>query len=137
MVRLDAGEGPTISYGQRRHQAWELRLDQRLPLSLDFHGAFLDGRLDLAKGQVTDALVDGAGNDFELRLPRPEASVTLYLKGAFNSLRVVVPASTPVRIRTHGPFNSVDRLGQPIPGEGPGYDLHVEGLMNSVVVEGS
>lgn len=136
VVRLDQGEGSSVGFGPRRHQAWDLRLDQRLPLGLDFKGAFLDGRLDLASGQVTDGVIDGAGNDFELRLPRPETAVALYLKGAMNSLRVVVPASTPVRIRTHGLFNSVDRLGQPRPGEGgPGYDLRVEGVMNSVVVD--
>lgn len=136
VVRLDEGEGPAIAYGPRRHQAWDLRLDPKLPVGLDFHGAFLGGRLDLANGLVTESLVDGAGNDFELRLPRPETAVTLYLKGAFNSLRVVVPAATPVRIRTHGLFNSVDRLGKPRPGEGGlGYDLRVEGLMNSVVVD--
>jgi hypothetical protein len=136
VVRLDEGADAPMVFGRRQRQAWELRLDQRLPVGLDLRGAFLDGRLDLASGRVTDGNVDGAGNDFELRLPRPEKDVALHLKGVFNALRLVVPASTPVRVRIHGPFNSVDRLGQPGPIEGPGYDVQVEGVMNRVVVEG-
>ena len=134
-VRLDGGRGESVAFGPPRRQLWELRLTQALPVGLDLEGAFLGGRLDLAGGRLTEAEVDGVFNDFELRLPRPLADVSLRLKGVFNGLRLVVPAATPVRVRTEGPFNQVDRDRVISPGAGPGYDLRVEGVMNRVVVE--
>jgi len=134
-VRLDSGRGDSLAFGPPRRQLWDLRLAQSLPVGLDFEGAFLDGRLDLAAGRLTEADVGGAFNDFELRLPRPLADVSLRLKGVFNGLRLVVPAATPVRVRTEGPFNHVDRDRVFTPGAGPGYDVRVEGVMNRIVVE--
>lgn len=134
-VRLDSGRGGPVYFGPPRRQLWELNLTQALPVGLDLQGALVGGRVDLASGRVTEAEVDGAFNDFELRLPRPLADVSLRLKGAFNSLRLVVPAATPVRVRAEGPFNHVDRDNVLAPPAGPGYDLRVEGVMNHVVVE--
>jgi len=134
-VRLDSGRGDSLPFGPPRRQLWDLRLAQSLPVGLDFGGAFLDGRLDLAGGRLTEAEVDGAFNDFELRLPRPLADVSLRVKGVLNGLRLVVPVGTPVRVRTEGPFNHVDRDRVIAPGAGPGYDVRVEGVMNRIVVE--
>ena len=135
VVRLDSGRGDSVSFGPPRRQLWELRLNQSLPIGLDVEGALLGGRLDLTGGRVTAAEVEGAFNDFELRLPRPTSDVSLRVKGVFNGLRLVVPAATPVRVRTEGPFNHVERDKAQTPADGPGYDLRVEGLMNHVVVE--
>jgi hypothetical protein len=137
VVRLDEGRQELLPFGPRRRPVWDLRLDETLPVGLDLGGAFLSGRLDLTRGHLTEAEVDGVGNDFEARLPRPETDVTLRLKGVFNELRLVVPASTPVRVRAEGPFNSVDRGGMARSDGGPGYDVRVEGVMNRVVVEES
>jgi hypothetical protein len=137
VVRLDEGRQELLPFGPRRHPVWDLRLDETLPVGLDLGGAFLSGRLDLTRGRLTEAEVEGVGNDFEARLPRPETDVTIRLKGVFNDLRLVVPASTPVRVRADGPFNSVDRGGTAAPDGRPGYDVRVEGVMNRVVVEES
>ena len=134
VVRLDAGRGDSVSFGPPRRQLWELRLTRSLPVGLEVRGALLGGRLDVAGGRLTEADIEGAFNDFELRLPRPTTDVSLRLKGVFNGLRLVVPAATPVRVRTEGPFNHVDR-DKTTPSDGPGYDLRVEGLMNRVVVD--
>ena len=134
-VRLDSGRGGSVHFVPPRRQLWELNLTRALPVGLDLQGALLGARVDLASGRVTEAEVDGAFNYFELRLPRPLADVSLHLKGAFNSLRLVVPAATPVRVRAEGPFNHVERDKAPTPPAGPGYDLRVEGVMNQVVVE--
>jgi hypothetical protein len=136
VVRLDEGRQGLLAFGPQRRQVWDLRLDETLPVELDLEGAFLGGRLDFTRGCLTEAEVGGVGNDFEARLPRPETDVTLRLKGVFNDLRLVVPASTPVRVRADGPFNSVDRGGAATDGR-PGYDVRVEGVMNRVVVEES
>lgn len=134
VVRLDEGRQEVLALGPRRRQVWDLRLDETLPVGLDLEGAFLGGRLDLTRGRLTEAEVGGVGNDFEARLPRTETDVTVRLQGVFNELRLVVPASTPVRVHAEGPFNSIDRGGAPTDG-GPGYDVRVEGVMNRVVVE--
>ncbi len=137
VVRLDEGRQALVVFGPRRRQAWDLRLDETLPVGLDLQGAFLGGRLDLTRGRLTEVGVEGMGNAFEARLPRPETDVTLRLKGVFNELRLVVPTSTPVRVRAEGPFNSLDRGGTAAPYGRPGYDVRVEGVMNRVVVEES
>ena len=137
VVRLDEGHRALLAFGPRRRQVWDLRLDETLPVGLDLEGAFLGGLLDLRRGRLTEARVEGVGNDFEARLPRPETDVTVRLEGVFNELRLVVPFSTPVRVRAEGPFNSVDRGGTAATDEGPGYDVRVEGIMNRVTVEES
>ena len=134
VVRLDQGRHALLVFGPRRRQVWDLRLDETLPVGLDFQGAFLGGRLDLTRGRLTEAGIEGVGNAFEARLPRPETDATLRLQGVFNELRLVVPASTPVRVRANGVFNSVDRGGAAAPDGRPGYDVRVEGVMNRVVV---
>lgn len=135
VVRLDEWRRGLLPLGPRRHQAWDLRLDETLPVGLELEGAFLGGRLDLRRGRLTEAKVGGVGNDFEAHLPRPETDVTVRLEGVFNELRLVVPASTPVRVHAEGPFNSVDRGGTASGDDRPGYDVRVEGLMNRVTVE--
>lgn len=137
VVRLDEGRRELLALGPRRRQVWDLRLDETLPVRLDLGGAFLGGHLDLTRGRLTELEVEGVGNDFEARLARPESDVTLRLKGVFNELRLVVPVSTPVRVRAEGPFNSVDRGGTAATDGRPGYDVRVEGVMNRVVVEES
>jgi len=137
VVRLDEGRQAPLAFGPRRRQVWELRLDETLPVGLDLAGAFLGGRLDLTRGRLTEAGVEGVGNDFEARLPRPEKDVALHVEGVFNHLRLVVPASIPVRVHAEGPFNTVDRGGTAAANDRPGYDLRIEGVMNRVVVEES
>jgi hypothetical protein len=137
VVRLDEGQQTLLVFGPRRRQVWDLRLDETLPVGLDLQGAFLGGRLDLTRGRLTEAEVQGMGNAFEARLPRPRTDVTLRLQGIFNELRLVVPASTPVRVHAEGPFNSVDRGGTSASDGRPGYDVRVDGIMNRVVVEES
>lgn len=132
-LHLDEGHQEWIVLGPRRKQAWDLRLDETLPASLEIEGVFLAGRLDLARGRLGEAGVEGVLNDFELRLPRPETDASLHVEGVFNRLRLIVPPGTPVRVHAEGPFNSIDRgrTGE----DGPGYDVRVEGVMNRLEVE--
>ena len=131
VVRL-GGRRRHVSLGSLR-DAWELRIAPAVPVGLDLDGAFLDGRFDLAGGQVQEIEIEGAFNDLEVRLPRPAAEVPVRLKGVFNSLRLTVPPGTPVRSRVEGPLNDFDRQGAPRD-EGPGYDVRVDGVLNDVVV---
>ena len=135
VLRLAGGRGRAV-FGPQPSQVWELRIDPSLPLGVELEGVLRGGRLELKGARLTGGGLEGAFNDVELRLPRPETEVTLHLKGVFSSLRLVVPASTPVRVRAEGLFNEVDRGGRAAPG-GPGFDVRVEGVMNRVeVVEG-
>jgi hypothetical protein len=136
VVRLDEGRGGPIRLGLHRNQSWDLRLDEKMPVALDFEGVFMSGHSDLRTGRVTEVRVEGVGNDLEVRLPRPEVEVRLRVEGVFNSLRLVVPLKVPVRVHVEGPLNHVERdVTAGVAGEDPGYDVRVSGLMNAVTVD--
>lgn len=136
-VRISSGkvQGWSVVSGARQH--WDLGLSQALPLRLEIKGAMNRGRAALGRAHLAGALVAGAFNDVALALPRPEASVALRLKGAFNTLRIVVPPGTAVRVRRDGPFNAVDQDRATVPdgaSEGPAYDLRLDGAFNHVSI---
>jgi hypothetical protein len=90
--------------------------------------------LDLTAGTVEGVRTDGIFIGVEARLPAPRQETELRMKGVFNSLELVVPEGTPVRVRGAGlPFNIVDRGTRGIEGR-PGYDVQVEGIFSAVEV---
>jgi LiaI-LiaF-like transmembrane region len=116
---------------------WELGLAPDLPLRVEMDLAFDRGRLDLARAPVTAVDLEGAFNDLLLSLGPPAADVHIRLSGAFNRWELVVPHTTPVRVRTDGPLLWVDGRNQAADLSGPGYDLRVDGAMSSVTVRSS
>jgi hypothetical protein len=117
-----------------RRQRWDLRLPADLPVALDLRGAGVRSSVDLSRGRVEDGRIDGVFLGTELRLPAPDATVTLVLNGVFNALHVVVPAGVPVRVEGAGfPFNAVQR-GVQGNAEIPGYELKVTGIFSAVSV---
>jgi hypothetical protein len=117
-----------------RAQACDLVLSRDLPLALDLELAFADGRLDLASAPVSRLDLHGAFTDLTLRLGAPEADVRLDFSGAFNSVRLEVPPSTPVRVSKSGFLNFVDGRPEARSLTGPGYRLGLEGAFNRVVI---
>ena len=114
----------------------ELGVTAAAPVTIDFDLAFTTTRIDVAAGPVRRARVDGAFNDLTLRLGEPSEDVHLDFKGAFNSVVIEVPPTTPVRVSSDGFLNLVDgrRRDRRPPGWSPGYRLGVEGAFNRVVV---
>jgi len=117
----------------RRHR-WDLDVADDLPLTLQLETAFAGGELDLASIEVRRVDLDGAFNDFTLRLGAPDTDIRVDLEGAFNHLELVVPAETPVRISTDGFVNLVDRRSNAGKLSGPGYRLRSDGAFNRVVI---
>jgi len=131
-VRLHGGERHGIVFLPRPKERWELALPAALPLRVRLNGAGLRADLDLASGSFDGALVDGVFLAVAARLPAPVRDTELQLKGVFNSLTLVVPDGTPVRVHGPGfPFNAVDRG---VRGAGPGYDVGVQGIFTAVEV---
>jgi hypothetical protein len=137
-VRIDSKITHGWSLVSGPKQRWELGLADSLPVRFEVHGAMNRGRADLARGHLSGARVDGAFNDFELRLPRPERPTRVRADGVFNNLRVIVPAGTAVTVSSDAPFNVIDagpaqrKKGPP---EGVGYEVRIEGVFNHLSVE--
>jgi len=114
-----------------RRDAWKLDLTPDLPLLLELEGVGASGQVDLHRGKIKEAEVHGALNSLEIHLPAPAADTIVSVEGVFNSVRLLIPAGTPVRARTDGIMNTVDR---PAGGDGPSYIVNAKGVMNTVEV---
>ena len=105
-----------------------------LPMTLRLATAFTKGELDLEAIEVTRVDLDGAFNDFVLRLGATRTDTVVSLEGAFNRLELVVPEDTPVRVSTDGFINLVDRRSNGRSRSGPSYQLRADGAFNQLVV---
>lgn len=113
---------------------WDLELTQSLPVELDLDLAVTSGVFDLSHVPVSRIDVDGALNDVTLRLGSPKADVNVWWEGAFNSIELVVPEQTPVRISTDGFINITDRRSHARNLKGPGYRVRMDGAFNRVTI---
>lgn len=129
------GSGGVHILNGGRH-LWDVEITDDLPMTLRVASAFLDGELALETVDVTRVNLEGAFNNFTLRLGAPRTDTRLDMEGAWNHLELVVPEDTPVRVTTDGFINLVDRRPErPQPGgAGPAYRVHSEGAFNRVVI---
>jgi hypothetical protein len=133
-VRLHAGEKHGIVFLPRARERWDLRLPAGLPLRVRIGGAGVGGTFDLTASPVEGLQADGVFIGVDARLPAPREDTELRINGVFNSLTLVVPEGTPVRVHGAGlPFNAVDR-GVPGSEGRPGYDVQVQGIFSAVAV---
>ena len=133
-VRLQGGERHGVVFLPRRKERWDLRLPAELPLRLRVAGAGVGGDLDLTAGTFEGLQTDGVFIGVSARLPAPRQETEIRMKGVFNSLDLVVPEGTPVRVHGAGlPFNAVDRGVRGTEGR-PAYDVHVQGIFSAVEV---
>jgi len=132
-VRVDSGgHGPVFL--PRARERWDLRLPADLPLRLKVAGAGVGGTVDLTAGATEGLQTDGVFIGVEARLPAPRQETEIRMNGVFNSLSLVVPEGTPVRVQGPGlPFNAVDRGVKGVEGR-PGYDVRVQGIFSAVDV---
>jgi len=135
---------PRVRVGSRRrhisglwrrgpNEHWELAVNDRWPLRADLDVAFTSGYVDLTTAAVTRLHLDGAFNDLELRLGRPDTDVRVDIEGAFNDLTLIVPEGVPVVVDAEGPLNTLDERGGGRRG-GPGYRIDLDGALNSLEV---
>jgi hypothetical protein len=133
-VRLRGGKRHGVVFLPRPKERWDLRLPAELPLRVRIRGAGIGGTLDLTAGALEGVQTEGVFIGVEARLPAPRQETEIRMNGVFNSLTLVVPEGTPVRVHGTGlPFNAVDRGVNGIAGR-PGYDVHVQGVFSAVEV---
>lgn len=133
-VHLNAREKHGIVFLPRAKERWDLRLPAELPLRLRVGGAGVGGSLDLTAGTFEGMQTEGVFIGVEARLPAPRQDTEIKMSGVFNSLSLVVPEGTPVRVHGPGlPFNAVDRGVKGVEGR-PGYDVNVQGIFSAVEV---
>ncbi len=132
-VRL-RGEKNRVVFLPRRKERWDLRLPAELPLRVRVAGAGVGGDLDFTAGTFEGLQTEGVFIGVDARLPAPRQETEIRMNGVFNSLSLVVPEGTPVRVHGAGlPFNAVDRGVRGTEGR-PGYDVHVQGIFSAVEV---
>jgi hypothetical protein len=133
-VRIDSGKRHGVVFLPRPRERWDLRLPADLPARIRVKGAGVGGDLDLTASAFERVQVDGVFIGVAARLGAPRRSTEIQINGVFNSLALVVPEGTPVRVHGPGlPFNAVDRGVAGIEGR-PGYDVSVQGIFSAVEV---
>ena len=133
-VRLGSWHRGRIIVLPGRRQRWDVGVSQELPLTVSLDMAFTRGELDLATVPVSRVDVDGAFNDVTLRLGAPEKDTTLSWEGAFNTVELIVPNETPVRVSKDGFLNLSDGRPRDRNRKGPGYRLYLDGAFNNVEI---
>jgi hypothetical protein len=132
-VRLHGGQHRVV-FLPRPRQRWDLRLPADLPLRLRIAGAGVGGDLDLTAGTLEGLRTEGVFIGVDARLPAPRQQTEIQMNGVFQSLDLVVPEGTPVRVHGAGlPFNAVSRGTRGREGR-PGYDVQVHGIFSAVEV---
>lgn len=132
-VRLHGGKRNVV-FLPRPRQRFDLRVPAGLPLALRVKGAGVGGDFDLTRAPFEGSQSEGVFIGLALRLPAPRRDTRIRMSGVFNSLSLVVPEGTPVRVRGPGlPFNAVDRGVKGTEGR-PGYDVNVQGIFSAVEV---
>ena len=136
-LRGDEWQSSGLYFLPVRRNVWEVDLADDRPMALRLNTAFVEGELALETIEVTRVDLDGAFNDFTLRLGTPRTDTRVNLEGAFNRLELVVPEGTPVRVSTDGFLNLVDRRFITRTPTGPAYQLRSEGAFNRIVIRSS
>jgi hypothetical protein len=132
-VRIRGRRGQVI-FLPRASDHWDLRVPRDLPVRLVVKGAAIGARFDVTSGSLRGARAEGVFLGVEARLPAPGEDTQITMNGVFNSLRLVVPEGTPVRVHGPGlPFNAVDRGVRGAEGRA-GYDVSVQGVFSAVDV---
>jgi hypothetical protein len=132
-VRLEGRQHGAV-FLLRPRQRWDLRVPAELPLRVRFAGAGVGGHVDVTSGTLEGLQTEGVFIGVDARLPAPRRDTEIRMNGVFNSLELVVPEGTPVRVHGTGlPFNAIDRGTHGTEGR-PGYDVRVQGIFSAVEV---
>lgn len=90
----------TVTYRLGLHPPkGEITLSGRIPWSVEGHMGMSDVALDLGATRLLDLDIAGGSSKMELRLPRPEGTVSVRIGGGASRMEVIRPAGVPVSIR--------------------------------------
>ena len=99
---------------------WDIGLNPKVPLALNYNGGSGSNQLDLSGLQLTSAKVDGGSGSFDLTLPASSSAYTVTYSGGSGSLNMNILANSDVTVTLDGGSGS---LNLNVPG---GAALHVE-----------
>jgi hypothetical protein len=126
-VRFRRQHLPRVRVLGQNWSGWRMNLARDLPVNLDLDLVLADGDLALAQVPVGRVDMEGAFNDVEIALGRPEKDVQIRIESAFSGYEVQVPAGVPVRVESDGFMNLTSGHGR---GTGPGYRIRLVGAFN-------
>ena len=77
-------------------------LNNEIPWQIDVRGGMAQSRLDLRSIKLRGFTLHSGGSDIELTLGEPNGVIKLDCHGGINNLRILRPATVPVRLTIHG-----------------------------------
>jgi hypothetical protein len=99
---------------------WDIGLNSKVPLSLNYHGASGSNNLDLSGLQLTSVKIDGASGSNDVTLPASSSAYTVNYSGASGSLNMNILSGSDVTVTLDGGSGSLN-LNVP-----SGAAVHVE-----------
>jgi hypothetical protein len=91
---------------------WDVKLTERLPLSLEVSGGASDLDMDLSRVTVRDLDVRVGASDVSLRLGRREPQVKVSVSAGASSVGLEVPRGAGVRVESKGVFTGDNLVEQ-------------------------
>jgi hypothetical protein len=95
-------DGGTVTVTYRlglRPPRGELTLSGRIPWRIEGHMGMSDVVLDLEDARVLGIDVSGGSSRVDLRLPRPDGTVSIRIGGGASGVELLRPADVPVSVR--------------------------------------
>lgn len=98
MMRSNQGSKLVVSGGDW-NDLWQLKLNRRVPLSLNVEMAAGSVDADLRGLKVTDAQVDVVAGTATIRVPESAGTTRVTVKIAVGEINIIIPAGTAIRVR--------------------------------------
>ena len=90
----------TVTYRLGLHPPrGEITLSGRIPWTIEGHMGLSEVDADLAGARLLDLDIGGGSSRIELRLPRPDGTVSIRIGGGASRMEVIRPADVPVSVR--------------------------------------
>jgi hypothetical protein len=80
----------------------EMTLNASIPWQIDIYSGIAQSRLDLQQIKLRGFSLNGGASDIELKLGEPNGPVSLDVTGGVNNIRILRPATVPVRLTVQG-----------------------------------
>jgi hypothetical protein len=106
-IEIDQSGTRRFSFPRVGRRSVELRLNNRVPWTLQLDGGALNGTVDLQDLRLSSLNVDGGAAHLDLRLPPPSGTVRVGMSGGAIDVTLRLPPSTAARVTMDGGANSL------------------------------
>jgi hypothetical protein len=87
---------------------WDVGLNPKVPLALNYNGASGSNRLDLSGLQLTSATIDGGSGSFDVTLPASSGAYTVNYSGGSGSLDMNLLSGSDITLTLKGGSGSLN-----------------------------